>query len=1048
MSTEGLENKGIIAWMVHNKVTPNLMMLIFLLGGAFCLIRIKQEVYPEFELDTVTVTVPYPGSSPEEVEQGIILAVEEAIRGLEGIKEVSAVAAEGRGTVTAELLEGADQQKVYQDIKQEIDRITTFPQDAEEPEVNLVMRRRQVVTMQIYGDVSEWVLRELAEQVRDSLLTQPGITQVELEGAREYEVQILVDQDTLRTYGLTLESIADKIRRTSVELPGGHIETRGGEVLLRVMERRDWAHEFAAIPIVTTPDGSILTLADIGEVRDDFEDVDAWATFNGKRAIGVAVYRIGDQTPIGVSDATKRAMAQIESQLPPGVDWSITYDAADTYRQRLELLVKNAFQGLILVFALLALFLEFKLAIWVTMGIPISFLGAFLFMPQLDVTINMMSMFAFIIALGMVVDSGVVVGENIYEYRSRGMGQINAAIAGARDMVVPVAFSMLTNIIGFLPLAFVPGVIGKTWKVIPLVVITVFMIAWVEAMFILPTQLAHVQQKRASGLARYLHERQQAFSRLYQRFIDRLFAPFLDLCIRYRQLTVALGAAIVIVVMSYVASGRIGMILMPRVEADYAAVTATLPFGSPAEKVEEVSARLVRGAEAVIAENGGDRLSKGVFARINEDTVDVRLYLTDPDVRPISTARVAELWREKVGPIPGLESLRFESDRGGPGSGAALTVELSHRDIDVLDRASAALAEMLEDFSNVKDINDGYTPGKQQLNFRIKPEGLSLGLTAQDIARQVRSAFYGAEAVRQQRGRNEVRARVKLPQARRQSEYDIEQLLIRAPSGKDVPLRDVAERQRGRSYTSINRRNGRRTVTVTADVEPIDETGQVMATLKEQMLPQLQRDFPGLSYGWEGRQADMRESMANLRGGLMIALVAIFASLVIPFRNYIQPVIIMIAIPLGLVGAVLGHMAMGYSLSIMSMMGIVALSGVVVNNSLVLLDYANVLRAKDPNLSAHAAILAAGIRRFRPIMLTTLTTFGGLAPMIFETSRQAKFMIPMALSLGYGILFATAVTLIIVPCLYMLLEDATRALQTLRTCLATQTPAPTPASDR
>lgn len=500
--------------------------------------------------------------------------------------------------------------------------------------------------------------------------------------------------------------------------------------------------------------------------------------------------------------------------------------------------------------------------------------------------------------------------------------------------------------------------------------------------------------------------------------------------------------------MSYVASGRIGMILMPRVEADYAAVTATLPFGSPAEKVEEVSARLVRGAEAVIAENGGDRLSKGVFARINEDTVDVRLYLTDPDVRPISTARVAELWREKVGPIPGLESLRFESDRGGPGSGAALTVELSHRDIDVLDRASAALAEMLEDFSNVKDINDGYTPGKQQLNFRIKPEGLSLGLTAQDIARQVRSAFYGAEAVRQQRGRNEVRARVKLPQARRQSEYDIEQLLIRAPSGKDVPLRDVAERQRGRSYTSINRRNGRRTVTVTADVEPIDETGQVMATLKEQMLPQLQRDFPGLSYGWEGRQADMRESMANLRGGLMIALVAIFASLVIPFRNYIQPVIIMIAIPLGLVGAVLGHMAMGYSLSIMSMMGIVALSGVVVNNSLVLLDYANVLRAKDPNLSAHAAILAAGIRRFRPIMLTTLTTFGGLAPMIFETSRQAKFMIPMALSLGYGILFATAVTLIIVPCLYMLLEDATRALQTLRTCLATQTPAPTPASDR
>ena len=1036
MSAEGQELKGTIAWMVRNRVTPNLMMWVFLLGGLFCLLRIKQEVFPQYDLDMVSVMVPYPGSSPEEVEQGIVLAVEEAIRGLEGIKEVTAVAAEGRGMVTAELLQGSDQQKIYQDIKQEIDRITTFPEDAEEPEVTLLMRRRQVVTMQLYGDVSEWVLRELAEQVRDSLLTERGITQVELEGAREYEVQVLVDQDTLRTYGLTLQDVADTIRRTSVELPGGHIETRGGEVLLRVMERRDWAREFAAIPIVTSPDGSVLTVADIGQVKDDFEDVDTWATFNGKRAVGIAVYRIGDQTPIGVSDATRRAMARIESQLPPGVDWSITSDQADVYRQRLELLIKNGFEGLILVFAMLALFLEFKLAIWVTMSIPISFLGAFLFMPHMDVTINMMSMFAFIIALGMVVDSGIVVGENIYEYRAGGMSQFRAAIQGARDMAVPIAFSMITNVIGFLPLAFVPGVIGKTWKVIPIVVITVFMISWVEAMYILPSQLAYVRQIRSSGLARYLHDRQQAFSRLYQWFIDRVFGRFLDVCIRFREITVAVGIAGCVIVMSYVFSGRIGTILMPRVESDYAAGTATLPFGSPSEKVEEISARLVRAAEAVIAENGGERLSKGVFAEIEEDVIDVRLYLTDPDVRPISTARVAELWRNKVGPLAGLESLRFESDRGGPGSGAALTIELSHRDIDVLDRASEALANTLSDFPNVKDIDDGYTPGKQQLNFRIKPEGQSLGLTAQDIARQVRSAFYGAEALRQQRGRNEIRVRVKLPEEQRRSEYDIEQLLIRTPSGTDVPLRDVAERARGRSYTAIDRRNGRRTVTVTADVQPIDETNQVMTTVKEQILPQLQKDFPGLSYGWEGRQADYAESMRSLYGGLLVALVVIFASLVIPFRNYVQPVIIMIAIPLGLVGAVIGHMIMGYSLSIMSMMGIVALSGVVVNNSIVMLDYANVLRSKDDKLTAFDAIHAAGVRRFRPITLTTLTTFGGLVPMIFETSRQARFMIPMALSLGFGILFTTLVTLLLVPCLYMLVDDATRRLRAIATFLA------------
>ncbi|MBE0537389.1 MAG: efflux RND transporter permease subunit [Phycisphaerae bacterium] len=1045
MSVEEQQLKGTIAWMVRNRVTPNLLMLVLILGGLFCLSQIKQEVFPEFDLDMVTVMVPYPGSSPEEVEQGIVLAVEEAIRGLEGVKEVTAVAAEGRGMVTAELLEGADQQKIYQDIRQEIDRITTFPEEAEEPEVNLVIRRREVVTMQLYGDVSEWALRELAEQVRDSLLLEPGITQVELEGAREYEVQILVDQDTLRTYGLTLQEIADTVRRTAVELPGGYVETHGGEVLLRVMERRDWARDFAAIPIVTSPDGSILTLANIGQVKDDFQDVDRWASFDGKRAIGIAVYRIGDQTPIGVSEATHAAMARIEAQLPPGVDWSVTNDRADIYRQRARLLLKNAFLGLILVLVLLGLFLEFKLAIWVTMGIPISFLGAFLFLPQVDVTINMISMFAFIIALGIVVDDAIVVGENIYEYRNRGMGHVQAAILGARDVAVPVSFSIITNIIAFFPLFFIPGMIGKVWKVIPMVVITVFIISWVESVYILPAHLAHVRQRRSGWLACYLHGRQQAFSRQYQRFIERLFAPFLDGCIRFREITVAVGFAVFIVVFSFVSSGRIGMILMPRVEADYAAVTATLPFGSPGERVEEVAAWLVQAADDVIAENGGEQLSRGVFARIDEDTIDIRLYLTDPKVRPIGTAKVTDLWRTKAGSMAGLEAIRFESDRGGPGSGAALTIELSHRDIDVLDKASEELADMLSDFPNVKDIDDGYKPGKQQLNLRITPEGQSLGLTAQDIARQVRSAFYGAEALRQQRGRNEIRVRVKLPDEQRRSEYDIEQLLIRTRSGKDVPLREVAQQTRGRSYTAINRRNGRRTVTVTANVEPIDQTSQVMTTLKQEVLPQLRADHPGLSYGWEGRQADMSESMRSLYGGFLVALAAIYAMLAVPFRSYLQPVIVMVAIPFGIVGAVLGHMLMGYSLSIMSMMGIVALSGVVVNDSLVLIDYANNLRLKDDKLTAFEAIHAAGVRRFRPIMLTTLTTFGGLAPMIFEQSRQARFMIPMAISLGYGILFATAVTLVLVPCLYMLLDDGIRRVRAIATFIAAGESAELPA---
>jgi multidrug efflux pump subunit AcrB len=1019
--TRDLE-RGMIGWMTNNHVTPNLMMIVFLVGGFFFALRIKQEVFPEFELDIVTIGVPYPGSSPEEVEQGIVLAVEEAVRGLEGIKEVTATASEGMGLVSVELLEGVDRQRVYQEIKQEVDRITTFPQDAERPEVSLVMRRREVVQLKLYGDISEWTLRELAEQVRDSLLQSPGITQVELAGVRDYEVQAMINQDTLRAYGLTVQEIATRIRNAAIELPGGHIETRGGEILLRVMERRDWATEFAQIPIITTPAGAVLTLGDIAEVADDFQDVDKTATFNGQRAVGIAVFRIGDQTPIGVSDATRKAMADISDQLPPGVYWSISNDSADVYRQRLELLLKNAFWGLLLVILLLGAFLEFKLALWVTMGIPVSFLGAFLFLPGMDVTINMISMFAFIIALGIVVDDAIVVGENIYEYRNRGMSFLEASIQGARDVVMPVTFSILTNIVAFLPLCFVPGIMGKIWKVVPFVVITVFSISLIESVLILPAHLAFQRRHSKNRIAVFLHSCQQAFSRKFMRFIDVVFAPFLDFCISYRQITIALSLAVLIMVSSYVTSGRIGMILMPRVESDYASVKASLPFGSPQHKVQEVADLLVRNAQAIVDENGGERLSKGVYAEIDEDNIDVRIFLTDPDVRPINTTKVTQLWRDRTGQLPGLESLLFEADRGGPGSGAALTVELSHRSIEVLDQASSKLAMILADFPNVKDIDDGYTPGKEQLNFTIRPEGQSLGLTAQEVARQVRNAFYGAEALRQQRGRNEIRVRVKFPKEQRISEFDVEQLLIRTPAGTDVPLLQVADVERGRSYTSITRRNGRRTVTVKANVEPIEQSGQVIDTLKAEILPKLTMDYQGLGFAWEGQQADMQESMDSLYRGFLLALGAIYAMLAIPFRSYAQPLIVMVAIPFGIVGAVLGHQLMGYSLSLMSMMGIVALSGVVVNDSLVLIEYANRL-VRDEGLSAFEAMHKAGVRRFRPIMLTTLTTFGGLAPMIYETSRQARFMIPMALSLGYGILFATVISLVIVPCLYVMLSD-------------------------
>jgi multidrug efflux pump subunit AcrB len=1013
------QRKGPIAWMARNRITPNLLMLVFLVGGFIVALRIKQQVFPDFDMDMVTIRVVYPGSSPEEVEQGIILAIEEGIRSLDGVKEIIATAGEGMGSVSAELEEGADTQRIYQDIKQEVDRIITFPLDAEEPEVSLMIHRHEVLQIQLYGDTGEWILRELTEQVRDRLLQDPQITQVDLLGARRYEVAIEIDQDVLRTYSLTLEQVAQRVRQTSIEIPGGGLETQGGDILLRVSERRDWAKEFATIPLITTADGSVLFLGDVAQISDTFEEQDRYGTYNGKRAIGLAVYRVGKQTPIAVSDAVRLAMAEIERDLPPGINWVINRDRSEIYRQRLELLLKNALLGLTLVIILLGLFLEFRLAFWVTMGIPISFLGCFLFLPALDVTINMMSMFAFIVALGIVVDDAIVVGENIYEYRQRGMRLMEAAIMGTREVLLPVTFSILTNIVAFLPLCFIPGVMGKIWRVIPYVVITVFSISWIEALLILPCHLAHSRQRE--GRVGLLVTLQQFVRAGLDWVIKKVYMRFLDLCIRFRAVTVAAGVAILIVILGYVASGRIGVILMPRVESDVSFATAILPYGSPVSKAEQVCRQLVAEAEKTAEANGGKKLVEGIFALIDENVVQATVYLTDPDVRPISTTELTQFWREKVGPIPGLESLRFESDRGGPGRGAALTIELSHRDIDVLDRAGEALAATLADFSNVKDIDDGYTPGKLQLDYSLTEDGHSLGLTQQALARQLRNAFYGSEAVRQQRGRNEVRVKVRLPREQRVRQYDLEQLLIRTPQGTYVPLSQIAQVNSGRAYTTITHRNGRRTVTVTANVEPISQTGQIQATLNSEVLPQLVRDFPGLSYAWEGRQQDMMESTKSLLVGLFLALFAIYVLLAVPFGSYYQPVIVMIAIPFGIVGAVLGHMLMGYSLSLMSMMGIVALCGVVVNDSLILIDYAN--RRRQEGISALEAIHQAGRRRFRPILLTTLTTFGGLAPMIFETSRQARFMIPMAISLGFGILFATSITLVLVPCLYIIAED-------------------------
>jgi len=1012
--------KGAIAWMAGNSVASNLVMAVLLVGGLFMGLNIKQEVFPEFSLDMVNISVAYPGASPEEVENGILLAIEEAIQDLEGIDEITATASEGIGTISIESIEGTDINRLWQEIKSEVDRISTIPDEAEEPQVSIAARKREVLRLALFGDATETTMRALADQIRDELLLDEGITQVELDGVRDREIQVEISKKILRRYGLTLQDVALTISRASVELGGGSIKTRGGDILLRIKDRKDYAKQYAALPIITLEDGSSVLLEDIATVKEGFEETDNWASFNGKRSVIIEVYRVGDQTPTQVADSGKAVVARINESLPEGVSLTVLRDLSKVFAQRADLLLRNAYIGLGLVFFFLALFLEIRLAFWVSLGIPISFLGSFIFLSPTGFSINMISMFAFIVTLGIVVDDAVVVGENIHFCRRQGLSLLDSAIKGTQNIAMPVVFSVITNMVAFVPLMFVPGFMGKVFKTIPFVVIAVFGVSLIESLFILPAHLSHKSRGSLFFPLNYLEKWQEKFSRAFETFIKKRYGGFLFWLLDNRYTVIALGIALLMATTGFVTSGRMGMVMFPKVESDYAFCEALLPYGTPAQTLKNIEDLLVSTATEVVDENGKKELATGIFSQVSDNRVRVRVYLTDPDVRPVNTSEVTNLWRNKAGTIPGLETITFESNRGGPGSGKNLTVSLSHRDKKMLDRAGEDLASSLSGYPIVHDIDDGSAKGKKQFDITLSPAGKRMGLTSREVANQIRHAFQGVSAVKNQRGRSEVTVRVRLPEEERMSEATFEDLVLLAPQG-EILLRNAVKIVTGRAYTSIKRTNGKREILVTANVRPPSQAENILKDMKKQILPDLLGKYPGLSYSFKGRQADIRESISALLKGLGIALLCIFALLAIPFKSYLQPFIIMFCIPFGMIGAIVGHVIMGYSLSVMSLFGLVAMSGVVVNDSLVLIDFAN--RKFREGVPALFAVHSAGIQRFRPILLTTLTTCGGLAPIIFETSRQARFLIPMAISLGFGILFATFITLVMVPCLYLILED-------------------------
>ena len=1023
--SDALINRGPIAWMARNSVTANLLMLFFIIGGLLTSFQIRKEVYPNYQMNSVKITVSYSGATPDEMEMGIVLPIENAIRGIEGIKQVNSRALGGFANITAELINNVNVDRVLGEIESEVNR-TNLPAGAEKPRVTRSAIQHESMELILYGDVDPVALRETTSLVRDTLLRSSYLTQVEMHWASKYEVKVYVDKENLERYGLTLNSLSNSIARYAVTQSGGKLETAGGDILVEVDNRREWAKDFSSVPVVSTPQGGHIYLDEIATIEDGFADHKFSFFYNGKPSTSIKIYRVGEQTPIGISEAVHEMMPQLQALLPPGILLEIVNDDAILYEQRMTLLLKNAFSGLVLVLVVLALFLDLRLAFWVTMGIPTAFLGSLIFLPAMDVSINMISMFAFIIALGIVVDDAIIAGENVYDRMNQGMPFSEAAIIGVKDIAVPLTFSILTNIVAFIPIWFLPGTMGMMFQVIPLVVITVFAISWIEALFILPAHLTHLKNDHPALIYRCATAVQARFNQGLNGFIIHAYKPVMRILLEHRYLVVALGIAMLMTSISYIAGGHMGFTTMPKVEAEFSVGRVVLPVGTSLEDATAIRHRLERSAQKVMDENGGKALVKGISSvqrnLDGEFIIIVRMFLQPSEIREMSTREVSRLWRDTTGNIPGVEGIRFSSAGSGPGSDVAgVTIEMRHHDNKMLEEASNELALMLAGYAGVVDIENTFSSGSSKLNLKLLPAGQSLGLNEKELAQQVRSAFNGVRSIRQQRGSEEVDIKVMLPDYQRASEFDLEQLPVRV--GNDyVPLGQVASITRDYSASVIQRREGRRRVIVSADITPSSEAMTLSQTLSEEIFPILKQSYPGLDIGFRGDQMEQKESMDSLLVNGIMVMLALYCLLAIPFRSYSQPFIIMAIIPFGLIGSVLGHVALGYTMSVVSLLGVLALSGVVINDSLILVTEANERREKD-QLGVHDALLEACHRRFRPIILTTLTTFGGLAPMIMETSNQARFMIPMAISLGFGILFATLITLLLLPCMYSVLED-------------------------
>ncbi|MFK5955957.1 MAG: efflux RND transporter permease subunit [Planctomycetota bacterium] len=1038
---------SLIAWCAHNTVAANLAMVAIILIGALTVGTLRQEVVPNIVMDSAMITVVYPGASPEEVEQGVIMRIEKEVQGLAGVDQVKATANEGVGVVTVDFLEGENRQEMLDDIKAAMDRIDNFPADTEEPEVILLEINNRVMNIAIWGEADQKSLREAARIVEDQLIQQPDISLVRLTNAPNYEISIEVSEEALRRYQLSFDEVVAAVRKSSIDIPGGGIKTIGGEILLRTQGQAYLGSEFAALPLRTLPNGTRLMIGDVAAVKDTFVESDQSNRFNGNPAVMLEILRVGNQEALVMADQVLAALKLAQMQLPEGIHLDKINDDTLLLRGRLDLMLRNGKQGLILVLIALALFLRLRLAMWVTLGIPIAFLGATTLMPSLDVSVNLISLFGFIVVLGIVVDDAIVVAENVHEHRQRGKSGLQAAIEGTQEMAKPVVFAVLTTIAAFVPMMLMPGNMGQFSRNIPLIVIAVLAFSLVESLFILPAHLTHIPADKANTKLGPWGRLQAAVDRMLEGFLKRIYIPSLHFSLRWRYAMVALGVAVFMTTLGYVESGRIKFNFFPAMEADNVIGELQMPLGTPLAVTEAGIRRFEQAAltlqKELLNEEGKPLIrtittavgaqplksatqnNSGTYslATTGSHLAEVNLELLSAEERKMGGKEILAIWSERVGQIAGAEEISFSSDLMA--ANGDINIQLAGPDMEMLRQAADELKARLASVAGVTRVRDTFREGKQEFKLELTPAGEALGFRMGDLGRQVRQAFYGEEAQSIQRDRDAVDVMVRYPRSERERLATLENMRLRTPSGAEVPLSVAANASLGRGYSKIDRLNRRRSISVLADINKEATTpDEVLGVLAPQFLPALLERYPNLSYSLEGQQKEQSEFMGALTRIMAMALLAIFVLLAIPLKSYTQPLIIMSAIPFGLIGAIAGHVLLGYDLAIFSLIGVVALSGIVINDSLVMMDLIN--RERSQNVPLLKAVQDSGVRRFRAIMLTTLTTFLGLTPLLLEKSLQAKFLIPMAVSVAFGVVFATLITLLLVPSLYLILEDVKR----------------------